>query len=96
MAKLCSNSEYGAVTGFINDTNEYHEVYPHYQHDEPLAAVNEQMSSATIAPTPYDNGLYLLVAYKDSQGSILSLRMTQQQATIIPVLLPVSFPRQNS
>ena len=71
MAKLCSNSEYGAVTGFINDTNEYHEVYPHYQHDEPLVAVNEQMSSATIAPTPYDNGLYLLVAYKDSQGSIM-------------------------
>ncbi len=71
MAKLCSNSEYGAVTGFINDTNEYHEVCPHYQHDEPLAAVNEQMSSATIAPTPYDNGLYLLVAYKDSQGSIM-------------------------
>lgn len=71
MANLCSNSEYGAVTGFINGTNEYHMVYPRYQHDESLAAVNEQMSSATIAPTPYDNGLYLLVAYKDSQGGII-------------------------
>lgn len=74
MAKLCSNKEDGEVTGFLNGECSFGTVYKNYQHDESLAAVNEQADSVIIAPTPYDNGLYLVVAYNDGvigRGEVL-------------------------